>query len=152
MESETASFPYPTEPTGRTASKKIAALFQPGTLLAGESLDERHRRTLAEPEKRLMLAVLAEAINGFQDDHSARRGNRKRLFDEVQRWILEAQGNWVFGFENICSALALNPEYIREGLVRWQKKQLSNRRSAPLWEGTTVSVRRQPLPKLVRAS
>jgi hypothetical protein len=150
MEFETATS-YPTAPAGLTASK-IVSLFQPGKLLAAEYLDEQHKRTLVEPEKRLLLAVLADAIDGFRGNRSARYGNKKRTFEEVQRWIFEAQGDWVFGFENICSALGLDPEYIRGGLVRWKKKQLSNRRSTQPWKGTTVSVSRKPFPKLVRAS
>jgi hypothetical protein len=151
MESQTASS-YPPAPAGLTAHKKVVPLFQPGTLLVAEYLDEPHRGTLVEPEKRLMLAVLAEAINGFQENHSARYGNKKKRFDEVQRWIFESQGDWIFAFENICSALELNPEYIRQGLLRWKTKRSSNRPSIPLWEGATAAVIRKPVQQSVSAS
>jgi hypothetical protein len=152
MESETASSPHSTEATGPTTSKKIASLFQPGMLLAAQYLDESPGKTLLGPEKRLMLAVLANAIDGFHDNHSARCGNKKRRFDEVQRWIFESPGDWVFGFENICSALGFSPEYIRQGLLRWKNQQLSNCSNSSLSEGTNAPVRRKPLPKLARAS
>jgi hypothetical protein len=152
MESETATSPCSMEASRLVASKKIAFLFQPGMLLAAEYLDERPKKTLLGPEKRLMLAVLADAIDGFRSNHSARYGNKRMIFEEVQRWIFEAQGDWVFGFESICAALGLDPEYLREGLVRWRNEQLSNRRSAQLWKGTTVSVSRKLLAKLVHGS
>ena len=32
---------------------------------------------------------------------------------------MEADGDWVFSFENICEALGFNPAYVRKGLLRW---------------------------------
>jgi hypothetical protein len=83
-----------------------------------------------------MLAVLEDAIHCFQNNHGARRRKGKRLFDEAQEWIFGAQGDWTLGFETVCGALALDPEYIREGLARWRKEQVFKDRGAPLWNGS----------------
>ena len=123
MNSETASSPYITQQTGLTAAEKFTALFQPDTLLPEQYFDDRRRQTLLEPEKKLMLAILEDAIDCFQDNHAARCGKRKQLFDEAQEWIF-AVGDWVFGFENICSALGFDPQYIRKGLLRWREKHI----------------------------
>jgi len=48
--------------------EKIASLFQPDTLLSAQYFDTLRRKTLLEPEKRLMLAILEDAINCFQDN------------------------------------------------------------------------------------
>jgi hypothetical protein len=143
MESETASSPYTREQAGLTAGEKITSLFRPDILLSAQYFDDRRGKTLLEPEKKLMLAILEDAINCFQENHLARCGKSKQLFDEAQGWIFEVNSDWVFGFENICSALGFNPEYIREGLVRWREKELSKRRNAPLWEGTRMSFGRK---------
>ena len=34
---------------------------------------------------------------------------------------------WIFSFENICHALDLDPDHIREGLARWRRDQAPRR-------------------------
>lgn len=137
MESETESFPDPTEQTGFTARENITSLFQPDALMVAQFFEDRGSKTRLEPEKRLMLAILEDAVDCFRDNHLARHGKKKQLFDKVQRWIFGVSAGWVFDFENICSVLELNPEYIRKGLVRWKERQLSKQRSASHWEEAT---------------
>ena len=137
MESETESFPETTEQTGPTARENITFLFQPDALMVAQFFEDRGSKTRLEPEKRLMLAILEDAIDCFRDNHLARHGKKNQLFDKVQRWIFGVSGGWVFDFENICSVLELNPEYIRKGLVRWRERQLSKHRSASHGEEAT---------------
>jgi len=137
MDSAGESSSFIRRQTGLTASEKVASLFQPDALLSAQYFDNRRARIGAEPEKRLMLAILEDAIDCFRDNHSAQCGKSKKLFDQAQAWIFGAS-DWFYGFENICSALGFNPEYIRKGLIRWGKKQLSNPRGGFLWERTNT--------------
>jgi len=127
MGAEERSSPDETVSLGFTGADTIDALFQTDTLVPGKYIADRLSKTL-EPEKRLMLAVLEDAVICFQDYYSARCGQSKKLFDEAQQWIF-APSDWVFGFENICSALGFDAEYIRTGLMRWRAKELSKFRS-----------------------
>jgi hypothetical protein len=131
MNAETESSLHITQQARLTAAEKFISLFQPDTLLPAQYFEDRRGKTL-EAEKKLMLAVLEDAISCFQDNHLARCGRSKRLFDEAQRWIFEVKNDWIFGFENICSVLGFNPRYIRKGLVRWKEKKLSKQRRAPI--------------------
>jgi hypothetical protein len=140
MESERASSLYCIEQTGLTASEKSASIFQPDALLALQYFEERRRKAL-EPEERLVLAILEDAIDCFQENHLARQGRRKQLFDEVQKWIFQGHRDWVFGFENICAVLGFEPEYIREGLVRWRKREISKHRNPRLERDQLVTRR-----------
>jgi hypothetical protein len=135
MDLEQGSFPHARKQTGLTPSEKVASLFQPDTLLFTQFFDDRRNKTLRQPEKRLMLAILEDAIYCFQDNHSARHGKKKRHFDDAQRWFFQVSDDWIFGFENICSVLEFNPEYVRKGLMRWREKELSKPHSVPLWKG-----------------
>jgi hypothetical protein len=54
------------------------------------------RKTLFEPEKRLMLAILEDAINCFQDNLLAQDVRNSRLFHEAEEWIVEADSDGVF--------------------------------------------------------
>jgi hypothetical protein len=128
MESETATSYHSKEQTDLTAGN-VTSLFQSDTGLPTQFFDDRRATTLLEPEKRLMLAILEDAIDCFRDNCSAKQGKKKRLFDNAKGWLFGSD-DWVFGFQNICSVLGLNPEYVLKGLVRWQTKQLSQHRSA----------------------
>jgi hypothetical protein len=134
MESETATSYRCNERRGLTATN-VTSLFQPDTVLSTQFFDDRRSKTLLEPEKRLMSAILEDAVHCFQDHHLAQHGKRKRLFDDVHRWFFDASSDWLCGFENICSVLEFNLEYVRKGLMRWREKELSKPHSAPLWKG-----------------
>jgi hypothetical protein len=133
MESETAISSHTPERTGSTASDSIGSIFQRDTLLMENFFNDRRGKTLVLPEQRLMLAILEDALQCFQEKCSAKHGKKKQLFENVQKWFFDAGNDWVFGFESICSVLGFEPDYVRKGLVRLREKELSKRRSAPLW-------------------
>ena len=66
--------------------------------------------------RRLLLGVLQDALRSFLRHRSARSRLGKRLFREAQAWIWAADQEWLYSFENICSHLHLDPDYIRQGL------------------------------------
>jgi hypothetical protein len=72
-------------------------------------------------EERLMLAVLQDAVDCFQEHVLARSLWEKKLFQEAENWILAKNTDWLFSFENICEALQLSPDYIRRGLQVWKE-------------------------------
>ena len=113
---------------------RIASLFQPDTLLSAQYFDNMRRRTLLEPEKRLMLAILEDAVNSFQENIFAESGKRKILFDDVEQWIRADGSDWVFSFDHICEALGFTPAYVRQGLLRWREKNRSKRVKGTTWE------------------
>ena len=114
--------------------EKIASLFQPDTLLSAQYFDTLRRQTLLEPEKRLMLAILDDAINCYQDNLFSQRAKNRRLFDEAEEWIVTAGGEWIFSFDHVCESLGFNPEYVRRGLLQWKEKNRQKRSSIGTWD------------------
>jgi hypothetical protein len=108
--------------TNLNADDKIASLFQPDMLLSAQYFGNLRRKTHLEPEKRLMLALLEDAINCYQDTMLSRRPKKRRLFEETEKWILEVGGDWIFSFDSVCETLGLNPDYVRQGLLRWKER------------------------------
>ena len=129
MELETQSSQYTLRQTGLSMDEKLASLFQPDTLLSAQYFDNLRGKTLLEPEKRLMLAILEDAVQCFQDNLLAQSGKKKRLFEEAEEWILEEGDDGIFSFDNICEVLDFNPQYIRQGLLRWKEKKLTKHRA-----------------------
>jgi len=112
---------------------RIASLFEPDTLLPAQYFGNLRRKTLLEPEKRLMLAILEDAINCYQDNLLAKRGREGRLFTEAEEWILEKGSDWIFSFKNICETLGFNPEYVRKGLLQSKEKKTAKYAGFKYW-------------------
>jgi len=64
-----------------TDDNSAAFLFQPDTLLSAQYFENLRRKTPLEPEKKLMLAILEDAVWCFQHNVWARNGKGKKLFD-----------------------------------------------------------------------
>ena len=76
------------------------------------------RATRGQAERRLLLAVLQDALLTLAVH--ARRGTRKsnRLAEEVRRWVASDSRSHPFTFGAICDILGLDPSYIRCSLRR----------------------------------
>ena len=107
----------------RAIEDRTATLFGPETLLPTQYFDHVATEAAFQPEKRLMLAVLEEAIATFQRHVSAETRRSKRLVEDVEEWVSGTQSEWPFSFDNICAALDLDPQYLRTGLERWKSAQ-----------------------------
>jgi hypothetical protein len=103
--------------------EKVGSLFQPDTLLPAQYFETFRTKAHLEPEKRLMLAILEDAIDCFQKYIFARDGRGKRIFREEEDWIFEENSDRLFSFENICQVLGFNPKYVRNGLLLWKEKE-----------------------------
>lgn len=89
------------------------------------TLDKVPDELAREPENRLMLAVLEEALVTFQRGLNSPVAERRQRFFEVDRWVAERDSDWPFSFENICSTLRIDPDYIRAGLRHMKCQQLA---------------------------
>jgi hypothetical protein len=83
-------------------------------------IEKLFKKDIREGEEKLMLAVLEEAVQCFQDYVLSTRPREKRLFQEAEEWILEKDSDYLFSFESICETLKLHPDYIRQGLMCWR--------------------------------
>jgi hypothetical protein len=71
-------------------------------------------------EKRLMLAVLGEALGDYQGGVDASDGPGERAFRDAEAWFESGEEDWPFSFVNICQALGIDADYVRSGLRRWR--------------------------------
>jgi hypothetical protein len=101
---------------------KAHPLFQPDIILPSQDRDSHQRRTAQDPEKRLMLAVLEDAVGCFRNGLNARDHRRRELFKDSEGWITEENGDWLFSFEHICDILGLDARLIRNELLKWKKE------------------------------
>ncbi len=96
-------------------------LFEPDALLPAQFYAAFRGGPGVRGEKRLMLAVLEDALDCYQKYAVARDGHGQALFEEANQWIASGDRGWFFSYENICETLEINPEYLRRGLERWRR-------------------------------
>ncbi len=105
--------------------ERTSTPLEPDTLVPAQYFDRVGSDAAFQPEKRLMLAVLEEAIATFQRHILSDNRRSQRLVEEVESWASGAEADWPFSFENVCAALDLEPEYLRAGMARWKSAEVS---------------------------
>jgi hypothetical protein len=98
------------------------SLFQPDALLNDQYLENFRSKAPLDSERALLLAVLEDGIDCFQDNVLPRNRKKQMLFEEAQEWLFSDDWDWLFSFVSICATLGLEPGYIRQGLRRWQER------------------------------
>jgi hypothetical protein len=130
--------------TGLSMEERVSSLFQPDTLLPDQYLDTFRRKLYLEPEKKLMLAILEDAIACYQKYLFARDVKGKALFREAEEWVEEGSGRSVFGFDSVCETLGLNPDYLRRGMTDWKKAAVAQRSQPRVFKGMTGATGARP--------
>jgi hypothetical protein len=75
--------------------------------------------TRLQPEKRLQLAVLEDAVLMFHRFAGAETTRARNRLNEVRAWTSSEDTSWPFAFQAICQSLNLDPDYVRGGLLEW---------------------------------
>lgn len=106
-------------------SSAIEKLISPDGLTPEQYYDSLRSDTSAiRPIKRLMIAVLEDAMRCYQTYATARDGIRHRLFVEAETWLFDRRADGPFAFETICDTLGIQPACLRKGLRDWRIRQL----------------------------
>ena len=84
----------------------------PDVILKSQFFDTIGKRSLTS-EQRLMLAVLADAINLVQDGCRSISPRKRSSFSEAKNWIFQSGVRCPLSFENVCDALAIDAEALR---------------------------------------
>ncbi len=104
--------------------------FQPDRLAEAQYLAVNRRTYHAQPELRLMGAILEDAVATLTTDLRRCTSRQRRDFAEALNWINgRTDQRSVFSFINICETLAIDPDYLRQGLIR---KSAESRNRMPL--------------------
>lgn len=103
----------------------LGSIFVPDVLTPEQYYDARRDDSAIAPVKRLMLAVLEDALRCFQNNADAKNGSRKRLFAEAEQWLCGEDGDGPFAFDTVCETLGIDPGFLRSGLRNWRDQQLA---------------------------
>jgi hypothetical protein len=94
-------------------------LFEPDALITAQFYNTTRRTYHAEPELRLMAAILEDAVATLTTDPRRCTDQRRRDFAGALDWIARPEQNgWLFSFASICESLDIDPIHLRQGLLR----------------------------------
>ena len=96
----------------------LSDVLGPDVILPQQFFDGPRRDSDFSPEKALMLAVLEDAIRCFQEYFRTTRARPRMLSRQAERWIRTRDWNWPFSFNNVCESLGIDPECMRDTLLR----------------------------------
>jgi hypothetical protein len=103
----------------------LPRLIEPEILLPSQFYDRFRGHAILEGERRLMLAVLEDAVACYQKYADATRPRGRRLFQEAAEWFTEDPSGWPFSFGSICAVLGIDSDYFCRSLERWRRDLLS---------------------------
>lgn len=98
-------------------------VFQPDLLLPSQFFTALRGRSQGDGQRRLMIAVLEDAIECFQKYVDAKDNRGRQLGTEAEEWFLTDDPHWLFSFANVCETLDLNPDFLCQGILAWKAKQ-----------------------------
>ena len=106
-------------------------------VLIDEKYFSAYRQTkLGNSERKLMFAVLVDAIQTYQKFADSKSFRGKALYREAEAWFWSEDSDRVFSFTNICEVLGLNPAFFR-----WRLRQLTIIHKRLVSRGKVVQLR-----------
>lgn len=110
--------------------------LRPQLIQSRQFRGKRRRDAQTEPLRRLMAAVLCEAVNRFQRNLFQTSLYKRCEFVEAEFWLFKDQSKALFSFNNVCDFLSLDPQHIR--------RQLSGRRRDQVRASVQLKPREAP--------
>ncbi len=108
---------FPSPPTAAAASLTLSSV----AVLPEQFFGLPHDH--GQGEFALMRAVLEDAFNCFVKPFVEDGKRAQRLAKEAEAWFFSQDECWPFSFVNICTALGLDPDYVRKGLTQWRQQR-----------------------------
>ncbi|HEY7322252.1 MAG TPA: hypothetical protein VIE89_32200 [Candidatus Binatia bacterium] len=108
-----------TAPASMIAIHDSGKLFEPDTILPTQFYAMFKSNQYRDPERRLMVAILEDAVSCLSADLRQCNPRQKKQYEEAKHWVTtNEESEWIFSFRNICEVLGLDPDYLRRGLIR----------------------------------
>ncbi len=100
-------------------------VLKPDAILPAQFYSGRRGGAGLEPVKRLMMAILVDAIGCYQRNLGAMVVRKRREFKEVEHWLFEKQRDDLFSFEHVCDVLNTDPGRLRQAIRQWRTARLA---------------------------
>ena len=106
----------------------LARILEPDIFLPSQFYGSGGLSRKLEGEKRLMIAVLKDAVECLEKYRGSRNSVAQCEYLNAIEWVEDTDTDWLFSFTNICDLLGFDPEYLRETLLRRENRYVKRDR------------------------
>lgn len=106
----------------------LARILEPDVFLPSQFYGSAGLSRKLEGEKRLMIAVLKDAVECLDKYRASRSSAGRSQYLSAIEWVEDPSNDWLFSFTNICDFLGFDPEYLREVLLKRENRYIKPER------------------------
>jgi len=101
----------------------LGSAFQPDAVMPIQFYGRPHDDERMVGVRRLMCAILDDALRCFERNLTGQTPQKLRQFREAEYWLFrETKGKSIFSFESVCDALRVDPKLLRKVMLkRWAR-------------------------------
>ena len=110
----------------------LARILEPDIFLPSQFYGSAGLSRQLEGEKRLMIAVLKDAVECLEKHRGSRNSVGQCQYLSAIEWVEDTDTAWLFSFTNICDLLGFDPEYLREVLLKRENRYIKPERAKVL--------------------
>jgi hypothetical protein len=101
----------------------LARILEPDIFLPSQFYGSGGLSRKLEGEKRLMIAILKDAVECLDKYRDTRSGPGRINYENAIEWVEDTTDtDWLYSFTNICELLGFDPAYMRETLLRRENR------------------------------
>ena len=106
----------------------LARILEPDIFLPSQFYGAGGLSRHLEGEKRLMIAILKDAVECLNKYRGARSSAALSQYQNALEWVEDKDMDWLFSFNNICDHLGFDPDYFRQVLLKKEGKHATSGR------------------------
>jgi hypothetical protein len=110
----------------------LARILEPDVFLPSQFYGSAGLTRQLEGEKRLMIAVLKDAVECLDKYRESRSSAGQCQYQSAIEWVEDTDTDRLFSFTNICDLLGFDPEYLREVLLKRENRYIKPERERVL--------------------
>ena len=102
----------------------LARILEPDIFLPSQFYGNGGLSRKLEGEKRLMIAILKDAVECLEKYRGSRSSAGKISYQSAIEWVEDTDTEWLYSFTNICDLLGFDPDYLREQLLKRENRYI----------------------------
>jgi len=110
-----------TQSNGTGSREEKAHIFGPELILPIQYSPPRHSEGRCEGERRLMLAVLEDAVVTLKIHMRGPSVHSRRIVAEIENWLASGSRAHTFAFGTICDVLGFDVTAVRQAVKDWTR-------------------------------
>jgi len=110
----------------------LARILEPDIFLPSQFYGAGALSRQLEGEKRLMIAILKDAVECLQKYRGSRSSAGKISYQSAIDWVEDTDTEWLYSFTNICDLLGFDPNYLRDQLLKRENRYVKPLRTRTL--------------------